>query len=72
MVVALANRTALSRVSANGGTPRPLTTLNVEQENSHRWPQLLPDGSTSCLPFAAIDRKTSIKIGSPIRPRCGR
>ena len=44
VLVALANRTALSRVSANGGTPRPLTTLNVEKENSHRWPQLLPDG----------------------------
>ena len=38
VVVALANRTALSRVSANGGTPRPLTTLNADRENSHRWP----------------------------------
>ena len=43
VVVALANRTSLSRLTASGGTPRPLTTLNVEKENSHRWPQLLPD-----------------------------
>jgi Tol biopolymer transport system component len=65
VVVALANRTALSRVSANGGTPRPLTTLNVEQENSHRWPQLLPDGKHFLFTVRS-DRPDNlgIKIGS--------
>jgi Tol biopolymer transport system component len=39
------NRAALFRVAASGGAPTPLTTLNGErQENSHRWPQFLPDG----------------------------
>jgi eukaryotic-like serine/threonine-protein kinase len=37
----------LQRVSANGGTPEPVTTLDSTQgEISHRFPQLLPDGKT--------------------------
>ncbi len=32
----------LQRVSATGGTPQP-ATIFVEGENSHRWPQFLPD-----------------------------
>jgi Tol biopolymer transport system component len=39
------NQAPLQRVIAAGGTPEPLTTLNRERrENSHRWPQFLPDG----------------------------
>jgi serine/threonine-protein kinase len=35
----------LSRVSATGGEPEPLTTLDEEAgELSHRWPQILPGG----------------------------
>ena len=35
----------LMRVSATGGTPVPLTTVDAGQrENSHRWPQFLPGG----------------------------
>ena len=35
----------LSRVRAEGGQPQTLTTPARERgENSHRWPQLLPDG----------------------------
>ena len=35
----------LLRISATGGTPQILTTPNQkEQEISHRWPQVLPDG----------------------------
>ena len=35
----------LLRVSASGGTPVPLTTLDATRgENSHRWPEFLPDG----------------------------
>ena len=35
----------LSRVSASGGVPQAITRLNGEaQENSHRWPQILPGG----------------------------
>jgi serine/threonine protein kinase len=35
----------LLTVSAGGGKPTPLTTLDTSrQENSHRWPFFLPDG----------------------------
>jgi Tol biopolymer transport system component len=35
----------LYRVSAAGGLPAPLTTLNqADNETSHRWPYFLPDG----------------------------
>ncbi|HSG27179.1 MAG TPA: DPP IV N-terminal domain-containing protein, partial [Candidatus Krumholzibacterium sp.] len=35
----------LSRVSATGGEPAPLTTLDTSRsESSHRWPFFLPDG----------------------------
>jgi len=34
---------ALLRVSANGGTPVPVTTL-IPGEVTHRWPHFLPDG----------------------------
>jgi Tol biopolymer transport system component len=37
--------TSLSRVSAEGGTPFPVTKLDESRrENSHRWPLFLPDG----------------------------
>jgi Tol biopolymer transport system component len=39
------NRAALMHVSATGGTPQQLTTLDAgRQENSHRFPSFLPDG----------------------------
>jgi Tol biopolymer transport system component len=34
----------LMRVSASGGTPIPMTTLDAAQHTSHRWPFFLPDG----------------------------
>jgi eukaryotic-like serine/threonine-protein kinase len=39
------NRTPIYRVSANGGTPEPLTSLDSSRnENSHRGVTFLPDG----------------------------
>jgi eukaryotic-like serine/threonine-protein kinase len=36
---------ALSVVSADGGTPRPITKLDAARnDTSHRWPWFLPDG----------------------------
>src|SRR5208282_5999725 len=32
------------RVSAGGGAPAPLTTIDAAQHTSHRWPFFLPDG----------------------------
>ena len=43
MVAALNNFVGLSRVSANGGAPQPLTQLRAG-EATHRWPQVLPGG----------------------------
>src|SRR3954466_10545533 len=37
-------RSALWKVSANGGTPVQVTKLIDGQETTHRWPQILPDG----------------------------
>ena len=34
----------ISRVSASGGTPAHLTTIEFNQHDSHRWPFFLPDG----------------------------
>ena len=36
--------TPLSRVSAAGGAPVGLTTLDRDRHSSHRWPFFLPDG----------------------------
>jgi eukaryotic-like serine/threonine-protein kinase len=45
IIIAPVNRTVLHRVSASGGTPEPITTLNADRrENSHRRPYFLPDG----------------------------
>jgi len=46
----------LSRVSADGGTPEPLTTLDFASgETAHGWPLLLPDG-TGVL-FTILERE---------------
>ncbi len=34
----------LRQVPAAGGQPTALTTVDASRENSHRWPQFLPDG----------------------------
>jgi len=45
IVLSPVNRAPLYRVPASGGSPSPITTLAVPRgENSHRWPQILPDG----------------------------
>src|SRR5262249_27572431 len=45
-----ANTSALFKVPAAGGTPRPITTVNRSKgEVSHRWPQVLPGGRALLL-----------------------
>jgi eukaryotic-like serine/threonine-protein kinase len=45
LVFAPATRTPLFRVSASGGEPVPVTTLDASLgHNTHRWPHFLPDG----------------------------
>ena len=65
IVLAPANRTALARVPASGGSLEPVTTLDPGKENSHRFPQILPDGR-HFLFTARSDRPENlgIKVGS--------
>jgi serine/threonine-protein kinase len=45
IVFASTPNSGLSRISASGGEPEPLTTLDEKAgESSHRWPQVLPGG----------------------------
>jgi serine/threonine protein kinase len=75
IVFAPSNQAPLHRVSASGGTPEPLTTLNGERrENSHRWPQFLPDGRHFIYTARSdLPQNTAIYVaslddpGSPIR-----
>jgi Tol biopolymer transport system component len=52
---------ALYRVSASGGDPAPLTTLD-QGEISHRWPQFLPDGRHFL--YLSRQEKSAIYVGS--------
>jgi Tol biopolymer transport system component len=65
ILMALANRTALSRVPAVGGPVETVTVLDTEKENSHRWPHVLPDGR-HFLFTARSDRPDTrgIKLGA--------
>jgi serine/threonine protein kinase len=44
IVFAAAIQAPLSKVAASGGTPVPVTTLDMKQHTTHRWPFFLPDG----------------------------
>ncbi len=57
MIVFSENASApLSVVSANGGTPKPLTTLVAEKkERTHRWPFALPGGKAVLFTVGTSD-----------------
>ncbi len=44
IVLSPLTQAGLMRVSANGGTPVPVTKVDSTQHTSHRWPFFLPDG----------------------------
>jgi len=44
IVYSPATQDRLYRITVNGGTPTPITTLDPAQHTSHRWPYFLPDG----------------------------
>ena len=44
IVFAPATQDRLYSISSNGGTPTPVTTMDLAQHTSHRWPFFLPDG----------------------------
>jgi len=53
----------LYRVSAAGGEVTAVTTLDKTRENSHRWPQFLPDGR-HFLYFSRQTEKSGVYVGS--------
>jgi dipeptidyl aminopeptidase/acylaminoacyl peptidase len=60
-------RGALLRIPASGGSPQPVTVLDPARgEQTHRWPQFLPDGERFL--YWASDNQTgvhdAIRIGS--------
>ena len=64
------NISSLFQVSASGGTPQPLTTLDPQKgEVSHRWPAFLPDGKAVFFAagFSAFNW-TNSKIVMRIQP----
>jgi eukaryotic-like serine/threonine-protein kinase len=60
------NRAPLMRVSAAGGMPQQLTTLDpARQENSHRYPSFLPDGRHFLFTARSSQKEnTAIYVGS--------
>ncbi len=54
------------RVSATGGAPVPVTKVDFSRhEDSHRWPQFLPDGRRFIYLARTVDRSSSeIHLGS--------
>ena len=66
IVFAPANAGSLQRVSANGGDPKPVTTLDAARgETGHRFPWFLPDGQHflfATLPMK--NQKFDIFVGS--------
>jgi serine/threonine-protein kinase len=60
IVFAPSDTSGIFQVSDRGGTPRVLTTLDFAAgDNSHRWPQWLPDGRAMLVTVVAWSRETS-------------
>ena len=66
IVFAPSNAGALMRVSAQGGDPRPVTTLNSSRkETAHRFPWFLPDGQHFLfVSLPRPDNRYGVFIGS--------
>jgi serine/threonine protein kinase/Tol biopolymer transport system component len=60
IVYSPAPRTGLLIVDANGGDPRELTKVSLENnERSHRWPTALPGGKTILFTVGALESPDS-------------
>ena len=56
----------LYRVAASGGSVTPVTTLDrSRRENSHRWPQFLPDGRRLLFFARGTPDEQGIYVGTP-------
>jgi Tol biopolymer transport system component len=66
IIFRLTNRDALFRIRDSGGSPQPLTRLDASlTENSHRYPQFLPDGRRFLFTSRCADRaNNALYLGS--------
>lgn len=61
-VILFGGSTSISRISASGGTPTPVTALTAG-ETAHRWPDFLPDGE-HFLYVAQTESSTELRLAS--------
>jgi serine/threonine protein kinase len=68
------NRDAILGISESGGTPRKTTKLDATRgENSHRFPQFLPDGRRFLFTARSADRENNaLYVGSIDSPQVTR
>jgi len=64
IVFAPAGRSGLRVVSAAGGEPRELTTLDEKTEDSHRHPRFLPDGRHFLFLARRNSQGNELRVGS--------
>jgi Tol biopolymer transport system component len=64
MVFSPATQDRLYRISVNGGTATPITTLDSTRHTSHRWPFFLPDGKHFL--YLAINHDSSKSVNDTI------
>ena len=58
-------RDGLSRVSADGAMPEPVTVLDIEQgETGHRWPMLLPGGRAVVFVAEGANQESQLVVQS--------
>ena len=74
ILLRMANRAPLSKLSAEGGAPVPVTRLDESRtENSHRYPSFLPDGQRFLFTARCAERdKNSLYLGSLVTGRTQR
>jgi serine/threonine-protein kinase len=66
IVFAPLSRSGLSIISADGGAPRPLTTLDLTRgETSHRSPEVLPGSQAVVFTAEGTDRRSSVMVVTP-------
>lgn len=55
----------LNKISANGGTPQPLTKVDkAHEERNHRWPFLLPGGKVALFTIGIGGSWSDARIGA--------
>jgi serine/threonine-protein kinase len=59
-----ARLSGLVKIAADGGTPEVLTTADPEKGETHRWPQVLPNGKAALFSIYEYERASVVDEGS--------